>query len=69
MPDQEDIMSKSSVRRTLRVFNPEFKDKLALAALREDMNLAELSQQFELHPAQFTDWKKAIAEQRRWRGY
>ncbi len=29
-------MSKSSGRRTRRVFNPEFKAKVALAALRED---------------------------------
>ena len=52
--EQEDIMSKSSGRRTRRVFNPEFKAKVALAALREDKTLAELCQQFELHPTQIT---------------
>jgi hypothetical protein len=36
VPGQEAIMSKSSGRRTRRVFNPEFKAKVALAALRED---------------------------------
>ncbi len=43
-------MSKSSGRRTRRLFNPEFKAKVALAALREGKTLAELCQQFELHP-------------------
>jgi transposase len=43
-------MSKSSGRRTRRVFNSEFKAKVALVALREDKTLAELCQQFELPP-------------------
>ncbi len=45
-------MSKSSARRTRRVFSVEFKAKVALAALWEDKTLAELCQQFELHPNQ-----------------
>ena len=53
-------MSKSSGRRSRRVFNPEFKAKVALAALREDKTLAELCQQFELHPTQIVEWKKHL---------
>jgi transposase len=39
-------MSRSSGRRTRRVFSAAFKAKVALAALREDKTLAELCQQF-----------------------
>jgi transposase len=53
-------MSKSSGRRSHRLFNPELKSKLALATLREDKTLAELCQQFELHPKQIIDWKKQL---------
>jgi transposase-like protein len=55
-------MSKSSGRRSRRVFNAEFKAKVALAALREDKTLAELCQQYELHPSQITDWKRQLLE-------
>lgn len=41
-------MSKSSGHCTPRVFNAEFKVKVALAALREDKTLIDLCQQFEL---------------------
>jgi len=57
---QKTIMSKSSGRRSRRVFNPEFKAKVALAALREDKTIAELCQQFELHPNEITEWKKQL---------
>jgi len=60
VPEQKDIMSKSSGRRTRRLFNPEFKAKVALAALREDKTLTELCQQYELRPTQITEWKKPL---------
>ena len=55
-------MSKSSGRRTRRVFSSEFKAKVALAALREDKTLAELSQQVELHPNQITEWRRLLLD-------
>jgi transposase-like protein len=53
---------KSSGRRTRRAFNPEFKAKVALAALREDKTMAQLCQQYELHPSQINDWKGQLLE-------
>jgi transposase len=50
-------ISKSSGRRTRRVFSAEFKAKVALAALREDKTLAEL------HLNQIIDWKKLLLAQ------
>ncbi len=51
-------MNKSSVRG--RMFNPEFKVKVSLSALREDKTLAELCQQFEMHLKQITEKKKQL---------
>ncbi|OTP69082.1 Mobile element protein [Caballeronia sordidicola] len=34
-----------------------------MAALKGDKTLAELAQQFEIHPNQVTDWKKQLQEQ------
>ncbi|PQJ24080.1 hypothetical protein BSZ31_02910 [Limnobacter sp. SAORIC-690] len=37
-----------------------FDIEVDLAALREDTTLAELCQQFELHPTQIVEWKKQL---------
>lgn len=38
--------------------SPEFKAKVALAAIREDATLAELSSQFGIHVSLINRWKK-----------
>ena len=49
-------------KRNRRTHSPTFKAKVALAALKGDKTLAELAQQFDVHPNQITDWKKQLQE-------
>ena len=44
-------------RRPRRNHTPAFKAKLALAAIKGDRALAELAEQFDVHPNQITSWK------------
>ena len=50
-------------KRTRRNHSGTFKAKVALAALAGDKTLAELSQQFDVHPNQITQWKKQLSAQ------
>ena len=50
------------MRRPRRTHSPEFKAKVALAALRGDKTLAELAEQYDLHPMQISEWKTQLVE-------
>ena len=49
-------------RRKRRNHSPEFKAKVAIAAVKGDETLAELAQQFDVHPNQITQWKTQLLE-------
>ena len=49
--------------RKRRNHSAAFKAKVALAALKGDKTISELSQQFDLHPNQITQWKTRLKEQ------
>jgi len=48
------------MRRKRRTHKPEFKAKVALAALQGDLTMAEIMKKFDVHANQVTDWKKQL---------
>jgi transposase len=59
MPSQK---GEQRMKRPRRNHAPAFKAKVALAALKGDRTLAELAQQFDVHPNQITQWKSQLLE-------
>jgi len=49
-------------RRARRTHTPAFKAKVALAAIRGEMTLAQLAEHFDVHPNQITQWKAQLQE-------
>ena len=49
-------------RRPRRNHTPSFKAKVALAAIKGDRTLAQLAEQFGVHPNQITSWKAQLEE-------
>ena len=47
-------------RRPRRNHTPAFKSKVALAAIKDDRTLAQLAEQFDVHPNQITTWKAQL---------
>jgi transposase len=51
------------MRRPRRNHSAKFKSKVALAALKGDKTTAELTEQFDVHANQITEWKKQLLNQ------
>jgi transposase len=47
-------------KRARRNHTPGFKAKVALAALKNDRTIAQLAEQFDVHPNQITSWKEQL---------
>jgi len=43
-------------------YSPEFKAKVALAALRNEASTAELAAKYEVHPTMITNWKRELTQ-------
>ncbi len=50
------------MRRTRRHHAVGFKAKVAVAAIKGDKTLAELAEQFDVHPNQISEWKQQWLE-------
>ena len=50
------------MKRPRRNHSPQFKAKVALAALRGEKTLAELAEQFDVHPNQIVQWRQQAVE-------
>jgi len=49
-------------RRPRRNHSPDFKTKVALAALKGDRTMSELATQFDVHPNQIKQWKDQLLD-------
>ena len=43
-------------------YSPEFKAKVALAAIKNEETTAELSARFGIHPTMITNWKRTLLD-------
>ena len=50
------------MRRKRRNHSSAFKAKVALAALKSEKTMAELAEQFDIHPNQIQDWRRKLLD-------
>ena len=49
-------------RRSRRNHTPAFKAKVALAAIKGELTISQLTEHFDVHPNQITTWKTQLLE-------
>jgi len=50
------------MKRKRRNHTTSFKAKVALAAVRGDKTVAELAEEFDVHPSQIQDWRRKLLD-------
>ena len=50
------------MKRSRRKHDPEFKAKVALDAIREEVTAQQLAVKYGVHPMQVTGWRRALVE-------
>lgn len=53
---------KSSMKAKRRRHDPEFKARVALEAIRGIKTVQQIGKEFDVHPVQVSEWKKAMLE-------
>lgn len=48
--------------RKRKQYSPEFKAKVALAAIRNEETVSELAAKYQIHPTMISNWKRALLE-------
>jgi transposase-like protein len=51
------------MKKTRRHHSSEFKSKVAIEAIKEQKTLSQLTEEYELHANQISEWKKVLVEQ------
>jgi transposase len=55
-----ETLRREAMRRKRRNHSPEFKAKVAMAAIQGDLTMVQMVKKFDVHANQINDWKKQL---------